>query len=76
MNIGRNNLASRLGTKFGFDNNISKQQGHQISWIIKARSISHCETNQCRHFPTQVSKFYENPSCVSCFLIGNLRHDY
>jgi hypothetical protein len=28
MNIGRNNLASRLRTKFGFDDNVSKQQGH------------------------------------------------
>jgi hypothetical protein len=28
-----------------------------------------CETNQCRGFPIQVFRFYENPSCVSCFLI-------
>jgi hypothetical protein len=28
-------LASRLKTRFGFDNNIFKQQGHQRSWIIK-----------------------------------------
>jgi hypothetical protein len=28
MNIKRNNPTLRLGTKFGFDNNISKQQGH------------------------------------------------
>jgi hypothetical protein len=35
MNIGRNNPTSRLGTKFGFDDNISKQQGHQRSWIIR-----------------------------------------
>jgi hypothetical protein len=25
----------KLGTKFGFNKNISKQQGHQRSWIIK-----------------------------------------
>jgi hypothetical protein len=35
MNIGKNNLISRSGTKFGFDDNISKQQGHERSWIIK-----------------------------------------
>jgi hypothetical protein len=29
------NLTSRLGTRFGFDDNISKQQGHQRSWIIR-----------------------------------------
>jgi hypothetical protein len=28
MNIKRNNPTSRLGTRFGFDNNISRQQGH------------------------------------------------
>jgi hypothetical protein len=28
MNIENNNPASKLGTKFGFDNNISKQEGH------------------------------------------------
>jgi hypothetical protein len=28
MNIKNNNLASKLGTSFGFDENISKQQGH------------------------------------------------
>jgi hypothetical protein len=25
----------RLGTMFGFNHNISKQQGHKRSWIIK-----------------------------------------
>jgi hypothetical protein len=38
----------------------------------KVRSIPHDETNQCCGFPTQVSRFYANPSCVSCFLIGTL----
>jgi hypothetical protein len=42
----------------------------------KARSIPHCETNQCYGFPTQVFRFYENPSCVSCFFIGTLPHVY
>jgi hypothetical protein len=28
MNIEWNNPTSKLGTKFGFDDNISKQQGH------------------------------------------------
>jgi hypothetical protein len=31
MNIGNNNLVSRLGAKFDFKNNILKQQGHQKS---------------------------------------------
>jgi hypothetical protein len=35
MNIENNNLVSNLGTRFAFDNTISKQQGHQRSWIIK-----------------------------------------
>jgi hypothetical protein len=35
MNIENNNLALRLGTKFGFNNNISKQQDHHKSWVIK-----------------------------------------
>ncbi len=42
----------------------------------KARSILHYETNQCHGLPTQASRFYENPSCVSCFLIGTLPHVY
>jgi hypothetical protein len=32
----------------------------------KARSIPNCETNQCHGFPTQTSRFYENPFRVSC----------
>jgi hypothetical protein len=43
---------------------------------FKARSILHCETNQCHGFPIQVSKFYENSSCVSCFFVGTLPHIY
>jgi hypothetical protein len=35
----------------------------------KVRSIPHCETNQCCGFPTQASKFYENPSCVHVSLL-------
>jgi hypothetical protein len=31
MNMGRNNPVSKLGARFGFDDNISKQQGHQKS---------------------------------------------
>jgi len=44
--------------------------------LSKVRSILHCETNQCHGFPIQASKFYENPSYVSCFLIGTLPHVY
>ncbi len=39
---------------------------------LEVKSILHCETNQCRGFPTQASKFYENPFYVSCFLVGTL----
>jgi hypothetical protein len=35
MHIEKNNPALRLGTRFGFDNKISKQQGHHKNWIIK-----------------------------------------
>ncbi len=43
---------------------------------LKARSIFHCETNQCHGFLTQTSKIYENPSYVSCFLVGTLPRIY
>ncbi len=36
---------------------------------LKARSIPNCETSQCCGFSIQTSRFYENPSCVSCFLL-------
>jgi hypothetical protein len=49
------------------DNKAIKEVGS-----LKARSILQCETNQCHDFLTQVFKFYENPSCVSCFLVGTL----
>jgi hypothetical protein len=38
----------------------------------EVRSIIHCETNQCHDFLIQAFKFYENLSCVSCFLGGTL----
>ncbi len=38
----------------------------------EVRSILHCKTNQCHGFPTQASRFYENPSYVSCFFVGTL----
>ncbi len=44
--------------------------------LSKAMSIPHCETNHCHGFPIQASKFYDNPSYVSCFLIGPLPHVY
>jgi hypothetical protein len=43
---------------------------------LEARSIPHCETNKCCGFLTQDSKFYENPFCVSCFLITTLPRVY
>jgi hypothetical protein len=42
----------------------------------EARSIPHFETNQCCGFPTQTSRFYENPFCVSCFFVRTLPHVY
>jgi DNA relaxase NicK len=42
----------------------------------KARSIFHCETNQCHGFPIQVYKFYGNPFYVSHFLVGTLPRFY
>ncbi len=38
----------------------------------KLGPIFYCETNQCHDFLTQAFMFYENPSCVSCFLVGTL----
>ncbi len=76
MNSKRNNPISRSGTWLGFNNNVSKQQNHQRNDSSKVRSIFHCETNQCYGFPTQTSSSYENPSYVSCFLIGTLPHIY
>jgi hypothetical protein len=38
----------------------------------KARSILHCETNQCHDFPIEVFRFYENPFYFSHFLVGTL----
>jgi hypothetical protein len=35
MNVKSNNASSRLEIKFGLNGNISTQQGHQRSWIIK-----------------------------------------
>jgi hypothetical protein len=35
MNIGNNNPISRLGTRFGVDDNISKQQDNHKSSIIR-----------------------------------------
>jgi hypothetical protein len=43
---------------------------------LEARSIPHRETNQCNRFPIQAFKFYDNPSCVSCFFVGTLPHIY
>jgi hypothetical protein len=52
-------------------------QNNKVFRIVgssKARSIPHCETNQCSGFPTQTFRFYENPSYVSCFFVGTLPH--
>jgi hypothetical protein len=43
---------------------------------LEASSIFDCETNQCRDFSTQASRFYDNPSCVSCFFVGTLPYVY
>jgi hypothetical protein len=49
------------------DNKAIKEVGS-----LEAMSIIHCETNQCHDFLIQAFKFYENPSCVSCLLVGTL----
>jgi len=43
---------------------------------LEARSIPHCKTKHCHSFPIQTLRFYENPSCVSCFLVGTLPRVY
>jgi hypothetical protein len=35
MNVKKNNAASRLKPRFGLNGNISKQQGHHRSWVIR-----------------------------------------
>jgi hypothetical protein len=39
MNIKKDNPVSRLVTRFGFNDNISKQQSHQRSWIIRGQVL-------------------------------------
>jgi hypothetical protein len=72
MNIGKNNPTSRLGTKFCFDNNISREQDHREVGSLEIKFIPRCETNQWCGFPTQASNLYENSFCVSCFFVGTL----
>jgi hypothetical protein len=73
MNIGRNNLELQgwgpgLALTTTYENNKAiKEVGP-----LEARSNPHCKTNQCCDFPTQAFRFYENPSCVSCFFVGTL----
>jgi hypothetical protein len=72
INIGKNNPISRSRTEFGFDDNIPRQKVIKKVGSSEARSILHCETNKCHDFLTQPFRFYDNPSCVSCFLVGTL----
>jgi hypothetical protein len=73
MNIRRNNLELQgwgpsLASTTTYENNKAiKEVGSS-----EGRSKPHCKTNQCCGFPTQASRFYENPSCVSCFFVGAL----
>jgi hypothetical protein len=40
--------------------------------LPKTWSIHHHEINQRGGLPTQISKFYKDPSNVSCFYVGTL----
>jgi hypothetical protein len=73
MNIGRNDLELQ-----GWGPNLASITTYENNKAIKeigsseARCNPHCKTNQCCGFPIQASKFYENPSCVSCFFVRTL----
>jgi hypothetical protein len=57
-NIIKSNEASRLKTKFSFNNKISKQD-FEGNWIIKHSIHSPFKKNQCCGYLVQTSKFHE-----------------
>jgi len=69
MNITKNNQVSRSKTKFGFDD---KRSNLLRNWTTKTWSIHHREENKWWGIITQISKFHENPSHVSCLFVGTL----
>jgi hypothetical protein len=76
MNIKRNNLVSSWGPSLASTKTYQNNKAIKEVGSSKVKFNIHYETNQCCGFPIQASKFYENPSCVSCFLVGTLPHVY
>jgi hypothetical protein len=76
MNIKRNNPISKSRPSLALMTTYQNNKAAIKVGSSKVRSIPHYETIQCRGFSTQASKFYENPSCVSCFLVGTLTSIY
>jgi hypothetical protein len=76
MNIEKNHPISRSKLDLALTTTYQNNKVIRKFGSSKIRSIPHYETNQCHGFSTQTSKFYENPSCVSCFLVGTLTHIY
>jgi hypothetical protein len=76
MNIKKNNPVSRSGLGLVLTTTYQNNKAIKEVGPSKVRSIPHCETNQCHGFSTQVFRFYENQSYVSCFLVGTLTHIY
>jgi hypothetical protein len=75
MNIKNNNPTSKSRSGLTLTTTYQNKAIREVR-SSQAKSILHCETNQCHDFPTQVSKFYENPFYVSHFLVGTLPHAY
>jgi len=70
-NITKKNQASRLKTKFSFNNKTSKQDFREIG-LPNTQSIHHWKKIQCCDYLIQTSKFHENPYYISCFIVGNI----
>jgi hypothetical protein len=70
-NITKSNQASRLKIKFSFNNKTSKQD-FQGNWITTHSIHSPLKKNQCCGYLIQTSKFHENPSYISCFIVRNI----
>jgi len=74
MNIENNNPASSWGPSLASTKTYKDNKAIKEVESSKVKSNICYETNQGCGFPIQASKFYENPSCVSCFLVGTLPH--
>jgi len=76
MNIRKNNPISKSRPSMALTTTYQNNKAARKVESSKVRSIRHCETIQCQGFSTQASRFYGNPSCVSCFLVGTLTNIY